>query len=433
MRIAGNSATRPALWLFVLLISALAAPGSIAQHYEGCFVNGQQVSDAMCNGGGTASSGGSVMSNPMYGNLMSTSRALGGAIVKSLMAPPQGTANPAAPSSASRSTGLNNEGVSLFNQHRTGEAFEKFRQAVAADPANAIAQGNYWHAKAALDHQHGNDDLALSDIRRALGFNPQFPAAQADKSFYEDLLARKKGDADARALADQLSRQAADTDARSLADSLTTQLQKRRAAEAAGIVEPGEVLKDSLNGNQAKKPADDFVPNPVARLDHIDPRSYPMLKSFTAEQTAAHDLNDDGVKAVEIFHDWRRAWGSFAAAYDRDPVGPFSKVIRENMEIAARHLDQGQIQGSAASAPADSSTSSSASFSPHLIAAGSRPPAPPPKAVLPKTYGECNAQFQAQTRACQGADGSWDKAGCFDPAYVRLTECVNGLAAVSVH
>src|SRR5690348_3898599 len=212
MTIAGSLAKRLALYLFALFLSGLAGSSAIAQHYEGCFVNGQQVSDAMCSGGGTASSGGSLMSNPMYGTLMSTSRALGAAIVKSLMSPPpQGGGSAAHASSSSQSMGLNNDGVALFDQHRVGEAVEKFRQSVALDPTNAVAQGNYWQAKAALDHQNGNDELALSDVNRALGFNPQFPAAQADKSYYEDLLARKNSDADARALADHLSQQAADT------------------------------------------------------------------------------------------------------------------------------------------------------------------------------------------------------------------------------
>src|SRR6185437_10967192 len=66
-----------------------------AQSYDSCFVNGQQVADSMCQGGGGAGSAPSITSNPMYGNVMSMSRQLGGAIVKSLTAPPPQNAAPA--------------------------------------------------------------------------------------------------------------------------------------------------------------------------------------------------------------------------------------------------------------------------------------------------------------------------------------------------
>lgn len=78
---------------------AVGVPRPVAaQSYAGCFINGQQVADSRCRGDSGGGSAPSMMSTPMFGDLMSTSRALGGQIVKSLMtpsAPPQTNAPPA--------------------------------------------------------------------------------------------------------------------------------------------------------------------------------------------------------------------------------------------------------------------------------------------------------------------------------------------------
>jgi len=77
-----------ALCFFAAIIGTMAS-NSIAQSYAGCFVNGQQVPDSVCRGGsGGGTSTPSLTSSPMFGNTMSMSRELGGAIVKSLMSPP---------------------------------------------------------------------------------------------------------------------------------------------------------------------------------------------------------------------------------------------------------------------------------------------------------------------------------------------------------
>lgn len=372
------------------MLSVGLTEGTFAQHYDGCFVSGQQVADSMCQGGGGGGSPPSMMSNPMYDNVMSMSRQLGGAIVKSLMAPPSQSAAPTDNSAAAE-------------QERLRQLKAQQDQQFAADRAAA-------------------DAAAQQDKR-------QFDAGRQDLLGEIHSLGGGSGDGGLHVIQKVGAFGAPELKVRAIGGTADA------GRVNADIVEPGEVLKDSLKSNQPEKPDDGFVPDPVARLDNVDPRSYPKLTSFTDEQRDAHDLNDDGVKSVELFHDWRQAWGSFAAAYDRDPVGPFSKVIRQNMEIAARHLDQSRPQGNAASAADRSSTSSSASSSPYLIAATSQPPAPAPalKAALPKTYVECNAEFQAKTRSCQRSDGSWDRMGCFDPAYVRLTKCVKGLTPASVH
>lgn len=69
---------------FVLMVvgAAVALPlrNAAAQHYDGCFVNGQQVADSMCAGGGGGGGGSSMMSNPAFGALSSMSFALGAAL-----------------------------------------------------------------------------------------------------------------------------------------------------------------------------------------------------------------------------------------------------------------------------------------------------------------------------------------------------------------
>jgi len=74
------------LGFFAVLVGTMAS-NSVAQSYAGCFVNGRQVPDSVCRGGDRGASAPSLTSNPMFGDTMSISRELGGAIVKSLMSP----------------------------------------------------------------------------------------------------------------------------------------------------------------------------------------------------------------------------------------------------------------------------------------------------------------------------------------------------------
>jgi hypothetical protein len=383
-----KAVSAPSVAFAVVVMMAGITHGASAQHYDGCFVNGQQVADSLCQGGGGSPS--SMMSNPMYGNLMSMSRQLGGAMVKSLMAPPPQRDAPAD----------NGAATAAAEQERLRQLKAQQDQHFAADRAAA--------------------DAAAQQEKR------QFDAGRQDLLGEIHSLGGAPGDGELHVVQKLGAFGAPELKVRAIGGGAAA------GRANADIIEPGEVLKDALNNNPPRKPDDGYVPSPVARLDNVDPRSYPRLKSFTDAQNDAHALNDYGVNLAEG-HDWRNAWGAFAAAYDRDPAGPFSKVIRDNMEIAARHLDQSRPQASGTTAPGRSSTSSSMNLNPHMVAATSPPPAAPPRTVLPKTYGECNAEFQTQTRTCQRADGSWDRAGCFDPAYVRLTACIKGLTAASAH
>ena len=98
-----KASSRIAIAFMSTVLSAAITESASAQKYDGCFVGGQQVADSMCQGGGGAGSAPSITSNPMYGNVMSMSRQLGGAIVKSLMTPPPQNAAPADNRGAARS------------------------------------------------------------------------------------------------------------------------------------------------------------------------------------------------------------------------------------------------------------------------------------------------------------------------------------------
>lgn len=81
---------------FCVALAGATAPTAIAQSYDGCFVNGQRVPDSMCQGGARTSAP-SMKSSPMLDSLMSTSRILGGAIVKSLISPPASASSAQSP------------------------------------------------------------------------------------------------------------------------------------------------------------------------------------------------------------------------------------------------------------------------------------------------------------------------------------------------
>lgn len=411
MTISGRKIGTPAPIIALVFIAWLAScDGAAAQHYEGCFVNGQQVSDAMCNGG--ASGGGGADSAAM-GAAGSLGYALGanvGLAIRNMLQ----NDNNGAPTTRQ----LNERGIALWNQGRIQEAAESFRQALNTDPSDGITLSNYLIAESQAQYQAGNIDkareLAMRAIRNDNGSDEQRGVAKQQLAVYDQAITARNEAAAALAQ-------------RQFAANEQDLLGQIRPVHATPVV-----------AKAAPKPKDDYVPNPVSRLDS-DPRDYPKLSSYTKDQRLAHDMNHNGIEAAELYHDWARAMSNFAAAYDYDPVGPFSKVIRHNMEIAAKHLDAQRAQrlaaaGANANANANAKTSSPAA-TPQTgnAAAKPQPAAAQVKQVLPKTYAQCNAELQSQTNTCRRADGSWDREGCFNPAWTRFKSCVNGLNEASVH
>ncbi len=92
-------------------------------------------------------------------------------------------------------------------------------------------------------------------------------------------------------------------------------------------------------------------PPPIYR-DASTPRSYPDLTSYTPQQHAAHDANEEGNLWAQK-GDWVEAMLSYQKALMQDPNGPFSKVIKENLDIARGHLGPAKPRAaSSAAAPA---------------------------------------------------------------------------------
>jgi tetratricopeptide (TPR) repeat protein len=382
----------------VLLIAG--AGDAAAQHYEGCFVNGQQVPDSECeDGGGGGYSGGGGCN----------------VICQGLRALIWGPSGPSAEEIARRrSNALNNEGGNLYHQGRTAEALEKFQQAIAADPDNAVAQANFYGITGEVDFRSGRLDDALANSQRALEYARRNDPRYGDnRSNYQNIASNISMIKAAIAYRKTQARQQFAAGEQELLDQI-------RPVHATPVV---------VNAS----PKDDgYVPHPVARLAG-DPRDYPDLPSYTKDQHIAHDMNRDGVQSAEIFHDWPTAMSNFAAAYDYDPTGPFAKVIRQNMETAAKHLDQeraARAQAAAAVANPKPKAPPHSAQSAHASAKSTASDAQP-KQVLPKTYTQCNAEFQSRTNSCQRADGSWDRAGCFDPAKRRFEGCLKGLTDAS--
>lgn len=140
-----------------------------AQHYEGCYVNGQQVPDSECQGGGggggyTGGSGGCNVICQGLRNLI------------------WGSPGPSPAQSAhNRSNALHEQATKLYYQGNYPAALDLYHQAMDADPSNDGAAGDYWALKAKMDRDAGNLDLALSDIQRAV------PHAAAGYTGYNDI------------------------------------------------------------------------------------------------------------------------------------------------------------------------------------------------------------------------------------------------------
>lgn len=384
---AGRLALIPAVLALVSL-----GDNAAAQHYEGCFVNGQQVSDAMCNGG---TSGGGADSAAMgaAGSLgFALGASIGGAIRNMLSDDNNGSPT---------SRQLNEQGIALANQGRLQEAAEMFRQSYNAD-TDPIVLGNYLVTEGQLQYHAGNVDAARDFALRAIR-NDAGPVnvAKQDLAIYNQAIAARN-----RAATEQQQRQFAANE-----QDLLGQI---RPIHATPVVEA--------------------PPHPVARMPG-DLRAYPTLKSYTQDQKLAHDMNQEGIQQAELYHNWALALSNFGAAYDYDPAGPFSKIIRQNMEIAAKHLDAEHAQKINAAATASGTNAKAnpqpAAAPPANASAQTQTAGAQPKQVLPKTYAACNAELQSRTDSCRQPDGSWDRTGCFDPAWTRYQTCVKGLTDAS--
>ncbi|MGE5540304.1 MAG: tetratricopeptide repeat protein [Gemmatimonas sp.] len=171
------------------------ADGAAAQAYQGCYVNGQRVSDSLCNGG-AASSGPSM---PDYSAYSGMAYAFGQALGRLLMTPPdpEPAAGPSADDIARQNAiNLNNQALALVNQGRRREAIPLLQQAAAADPSNTIIVANYHHEKALLDFAAGNLDDALLEARRAvmLANDPSWRALTSDLDAIQSAVSARAAD-----------------------------------------------------------------------------------------------------------------------------------------------------------------------------------------------------------------------------------------------
>lgn len=177
--------------LALALIAVVCTPHpAAAQHYEGCYVNGQQVPDSECQGGG---GGGGYVGGSGGCNV----------ICQGLRSLIWGSPGPSGPSPAqvarNRSNALHSQGTNLYYQGNYPAALDLYRQAMDADPTNDGAVGDYWALKAKMDRDAGNLDLASSEIQRAI---PHAAAGYAGyreiQSQIEQAIAQRKANANAQ-------------------------------------------------------------------------------------------------------------------------------------------------------------------------------------------------------------------------------------------
>jgi tetratricopeptide (TPR) repeat protein len=119
-------------------------------------------------------------------------------------------------------------------------------------------------------------------------------------------------------------------------------------AEIGRQIARQETLKSEVQRKEQASNPNYPNPPPVYR-DANTPRDYPDLASYTPAQHHAHNDNDMGNVWAQK-GDWVQAMLSYQKALVEDPDGPFSKVIKENLDIATKHLKD--TQQKAATAPA---------------------------------------------------------------------------------
>jgi tetratricopeptide (TPR) repeat protein len=140
----------------------------------------------------------------------------------------------------------------------------------------------------------------------------------------------------------KMDRVAAETD-KYLKMALAEKAKQESARQAAQ-----QAAAQASNPNYPKPP-------PIYR-DASTPRSYPKLKTYTKAQNSAHHDNETGNLMAQT-GDWVEAMLAYQKALFEDPNGPFTDVIKRNLDLARSHLGPAKpAKPAAAPAPVDSTT-----------------------------------------------------------------------------
>ena len=174
----------------LVIVSGPAA----AQHYEGCFVNGQQVADSRCSGGSPGGGGPNAAMMGAAGSLgFAIGAGIGGAIRNMLL--DNNNTNGGTSTGALTVRQMNEQGIALADQGRLAEAAEMFRRALVADPTDSIIRGNYLVTEAQVQYHAGNLDqarnLVLQVLREDDAGDQILTIAKHDLGVYNDAIAAR--------------------------------------------------------------------------------------------------------------------------------------------------------------------------------------------------------------------------------------------------
>jgi tetratricopeptide (TPR) repeat protein len=240
-----------------------------------------------------------------------------------------------------RAVSLNDRGVKYLQKQDYAQAIKLYRSALSVDPSLKAARGNllavegqiaveaerYPEAIArwreALPYWRGSKDPLLGNIASVEG-NLAYRAGKLEQArdFFRQALRYRPG--------------------HKLFEETLTRLEKEIAAKAE--------TQRHANEERRKQASNPNYPNPPPVYhDANTPRDYPDLASYTPAQHSAHSDNDMGNVWAQK-GDWVQAMLNYQKALVEDPDGPFSKVIKENLDIATKHLKDSQQK--AATAPA---------------------------------------------------------------------------------
>jgi len=272
-------------------------------------------------------------------------------------------------------------------------AAQDFEEAARLAPNDSNILGNRWYTKGMLASRREDYESAIDDYKKALRYYPTNKNIQSDLEIAQREAAIQRGDWENPALRSVSEsyahyirgRRALDNkewglavqELRQYEDSLLEM--KPRLAKSAQDIEKYladsekeknktapmikitndlrstlRKLHQSLTENQRKRDAihkylERALLEEKVRRDEADsrqpvyrdastPRSYPDFASYTPAQHAAHQANEDGNLWAQK-GDWVQALLRYQTALTQDPDGQFSKVIKENLAIAMKHLE----------------------------------------------------------------------------------------------
>lgn len=244
---------------------------------------------------------------------------------------------------------------------RYADAVRYFEEALRYSPHNSIVRENLKRARTTLASSKNPDQVSRDDVLKAAQAAEKAQdwdvAVKYRQRAYELCMSSGRNDCDIDSAfvkyavgRQEIANKSLDAGIKNLHEVLDF-YDKKFGSAASGfgslkewkieITTALQIAEAQRRQEQATNP--NYPQPPPVYRDATTPRSYPDLGYYTKEQHDAHKSNEMGNVWAKTGN-WEQALVNYQQALSEDPEGPFAAVIKENLDLAMKHLKEDQAK-----------------------------------------------------------------------------------------